>query len=337
MNVPALSHAALLADGALTLHVHRALAGAAEGWIPLNATPPHAPGAARIRVVPGRARPWEPPATEPAVQVLGVDGWIDDARVRLASRDGALWGTVDLARLRACVAVRRGSVPGTGGFDLSAALTVCAALLLGRLGRALLHAAAVVAPGGGALLLVGDSHAGKTSTCVNLIRAGWDWLADDHVVVREDPERGEIAVEGWPRRFTLDDGFEAGASRGTRTPTDPARFGPGRLRRTAALEGLLLPRVHAGHPTRLAAAHPAEGLGQLIRQSPWLLADPHAAPRVLSLLSRMAGTHVYRMTLGTDTYGNPALLQARVAEAFPLSAGNISRRKTSVAEPGQNP
>ena len=316
-GAPSRAGIALLRDGALTLHVHRALAGAADGWIPLNAAAARTPGTARIRLVPGRARPFTLPATEPAVQVLGVDGWIDEAaaRVRLASRDGALWGSVDLARLRAAVAVRRpGPLSGTAGLDLTAALTVCAALLLGRLGRALLHAAAVVAPDSRAWLLVGDSHAGKTSTCVNLTRAGWDWLADDQVVVRASGDG--VEVEGWPRRFTLDDGFEAGASRGTRAPADPARFGPGRLRPAAPLAGLLLPRVQPDQPTRLVPAHPADGLGQLIRQSPWLLADPHAAPRVLSLLQRMAKTSVYRAGLGTDAYADPPLLQLRVAEAL---------------------
>jgi len=308
---------ALLRDGALTLRVHPSLTGAAEAWTPLTADPAP-PGPARLRLVPGRARPFDLPAGEPPLQVLRVDGWVDPAaaRVRLASRDGALWGSVDLARLRAAVALRPGPLPPQAGYDLSAALSIAAALLLGRLGRALLHAAAVVAPDGRAWLLVGDSHAGKTSTCVNLIRAGWDWLADDQVVARADAESGGVVVEGWPRRFTLDDGFETGASLGRRTPTDPGRFGPGRLRRAAPLGGVLLPRVRAGEPTRLHPAHPADALGALIRQSPWLLADAQAAPGVLALLSRMSQTCVCHMVLGTDTYADPALLQVRVAEAL---------------------
>lgn len=317
------SHAplALVDDGALTLRVHPSLADVVAGWIPLDAAPARAPGAARIRVVPGRARSLDPPAEEPGVQVLGVDGWVDEAaaRVRLAARDGALWGRVDLARRRAVLAIRPDPPPAPG--DVSAALAVCAALLLGRLGRALLHAAAVVGPDGRAWLLVGDSHAGKTSTCVNLIRAGWDWLADDQVVVRPGAGGG-VQVEGWPRRFTLDDGFEAGASLGRRTATHPARFGPGRPRRAAPLGGVLLPRVRAPEPTALRPAHPADALSQLIRQSPWLLADAHAAPGVLALLSAMSRTPVYHLALGTDTYANPPLLQVRVAEALrpPVSA-----------------
>jgi hypothetical protein len=310
----------LLDDGALTLRVHPSLGDTAAGWIPLDArpSPPGAPRAARIRLVPGRARPFELPPGEPAVEMLNVDGWVDDAaaRVRLATPDGALWGCVDLARTRAVVALRDGPLrPGTGT-DLSAALNVSAALLLGRLGRALLHAGAVVAPDGQAWLLVGDSHSGKTSTCVNLIRAGWDWLADDHVVARADEGSGEVVVEGWPRRFTLDDGFTTGRSLGRRTPTDPAMFGPGQRRRAAPLGGVLLPRVRADEPSRLRPAPPAAALSELIRQSPWLLADRHAAPRVLALLTRMAKTPGFHLALGTDTYADPRLLQVTVAEAL---------------------
>lgn len=309
----------LLEPGALALRVHPALRGAVDEWLPLGArpSPPGARAAARIRLLPGRGRAFALPPGEPTLAMLNVDGWVDAdaARVRLASHDGVLWGTADLARRRASLALRGGPLsPGTDA-DLAAALTASAALLLGRLGRSLLHAAAVVAPDGRAWLLTGDSRAGKTSTCVNLIRAGWDWLADDQVVVYQDPAGGELAVAGWPRRFSLDDGFESGRSLGFRTRTDPARFGPGRLRRAAPLGGVLLPRVRAGDPTRLRRAHPADALAELIRQSPWLLADPHAAPGTLALLARAAQKPVFHLSLGSDTYPDPHLLQTRVAEA----------------------
>lgn len=333
-------HVALLDDGALTLRVHPSLVDATAAWIPLDVAPAPgaAPGTARIRVVPGGAGPPDSPAAAPAVQVLGVDGWVDEAaaRVRLAARDGALWGRVDLARRRAVLAVRRGPLPPTAEAELPAALSVCAALLLGRLGRALLHAAAVVAPDGQAWLLVGDSRTGKTSTCVNLIRAGWDWLADDQVVARPDGDGG-VVIEGWPRPFMLDEGFTAGRSRGRRAPADPAAFGPGRPRRAAPLGGVLLPRVRAEHPTALRPAHPADGLAELIRQSPWLMADGHAAPGVLALLSRMSKKPVYHLALGTDGYGDPVLLQVRVAEALRTPVNGMVRLETSVAGERENP
>ncbi|HEV3049476.1 MAG TPA: hypothetical protein VGX50_04170, partial [Longimicrobium sp.] len=142
---------------------------------------------------------------------------------------------------------------------------------------------------------------------------GWDWLADDQVVARADGDG--VLVEGWPRRLMLDEGFTEGRSRGRRALADGTAFGPGRLRRAAPLGGVLLPGVRAAEPTALRPAHPADALAQLIRQSPWLLADAHAAPGVLALLSRMSKTPVFHLALGTDTYADPQLLQVSVAEA----------------------
>ena len=71
-------------------------------------------------------------------------------------------------------------------YELQGALTLSSALLLGRIGRALIHAAAVVDPFDRGWLLVGDSHAGKTTTCATLISAGWRFVADDQVVLRTD-------------------------------------------------------------------------------------------------------------------------------------------------------
>ena len=100
------------------------------------------------------------------------------------------------------------------------ALTLAAALLPNRMRRALLHAAAVVAPDGEAWLLVGDAFTGKTTTTVNLIREGWDYVSDDHVVLGRAPGGG-VVVEGWPRAFHLDRGYRSGASVGERDPVDP--------------------------------------------------------------------------------------------------------------------
>jgi hypothetical protein len=328
--------------------VHPAVADAVASWVPLSADPsrfdppdsdpsrfdpsasdpsrfdapgpPRLPagGAARIRVVPADGRPPRLPAGEPMLEVVRVRAWMDGAgsRVRVAGPRGAVRGTVDLTRRRATLAVD-GAAPFSQALthDVSCALTLAAALLLGRAECALLHAGAVVAPDGRAWLLVGDSHSGKTTTCANLIRAGWDWLADDQVVVARGPG-GEVRAEGWPRPFTLDDGFEAGAPLGRRSPADPARLGRGRWRRTAPLGGVLLPQVDADRPTRLEPAHPAAALAALIRQSPWLLADRHAAPRVLALLEGMAKTSVFCLRLGRDGYAAPELLRACVSAAM---------------------
>lgn len=308
----------LLEDGSLSLRVHPALASAAAAWIPL-APPARVASADRgvcIRVTPARPGSFRVPRGEPALELLSVRGWLDAAgeKVRLAGAEGGIRGTVDLRRGRASL-VAPVVAPDSRANEtaLACALTIAAALLLGRQGRALLHAGAVVAPDGRAWLLVGDPFSGKSTTCATLVRAGWDWLADDQLVAAADPATGGVRVEGWPRRFLLDDGYGAGVPTGRRAPADPAALGPGRWRRTAPLAGVLLPRVQADQPTRLEPAHPADALSRLVRQSPWLLADPRAAPRLLELLSKMAKLSVFGLRLGADTFAEPLLLHGSVA------------------------
>ncbi|HEX2206129.1 MAG TPA: hypothetical protein VHG93_00485 [Longimicrobium sp.] len=308
---------------------------------PARAVPSSAP--ARIRVVRLRGRPFALPQGEPTVEMQRVRAWLDEdaGRACLAAEDGHVCGVVDLARGRAVLGVHAAApFSRQREEDLAYALTVAAALLLGRRGasgsaypcrsprdarsfmpgdavqrtaRALLHAGAVVAPDGRAWLLVGDSHSGKTTTCATLIRAGWEWLADDQVVLGVE-RNGTVRAEGWPRAFTLDEGYAAGTPRGRRAPADPAGLGPGRWRRSAQVGGVLLPRVQADAPTAMEPAHAAEVLGALIRQSPWLLADRMAAPAVLELLSQTARLPSYRLRAGLDSYGDTKLLQKIVAD-----------------------
>ena len=95
----------------------------------------------------------------------------------LASSGGEVSFGSRVARLRVDPAI--GPSAAT---DLYSMLTISAALLCAGLGRALLHAAAVVAPDGTAWLLVGDARSGKSTTCANLARGcgggGWGYLSD---------------------------------------------------------------------------------------------------------------------------------------------------------------
>jgi hypothetical protein len=301
----------LLHDGRLRVEVHPRLLPSIARWLPLvpTDTPPHPDGAV-IRILPADAHPPAPPEAERTLSLGGVDGWMDEARARIAGASG-VHGTVMLAEsaaeLRAPLEGGRADV----ALDLYSACNLCSGLLLGRMGRALAHAAAVAPPGGGAWLLVGDSRAGKTTTCANLVSAGWSYLSDDHVVLYRDAD-GRIAVEGLPRPFHLDEGWETGGIVERRGNTDPHQRWPGAWRRTAPLAGLLFPRVEADAPTALAPLAAADALAGLLRQSPWLLADRIAAPAVLALLREAALLPTHRLRLGRDTYADPALLAERV-------------------------
>lgn len=305
--------AGLLSDGSLTLEYDPVLRSLVEPWIPR--LPRRRPAGARsrshIRVRAGRVGPSPPAVGEPAIRLRDVRTWIDPKadRAVLAHEAGILSGTVDLKRLDASLVLDPRSQSGAASAGAFAALTITAALVLTRTERLLVHAGAFVSPGGGAWLLIGDSFSGKSSTCANLIRAGWDYLADDQVIVHPAAGHGGMVVEGWPRAFNLDDGFGTGASLGTRTRADPAALGPGRWRESAPLAGLLFTGVEAEDPTRLHPAVPGAALGALIRQSPWLLADPSTAPAVLRTMTGMVKSPSYDLRLGYDSYRDPRRLE----------------------------
>jgi len=313
---PADGRVALLEDGSLVVAADSSVRELVEGWLPrIPVRPAGARHAAAIHVGPGAA-PAAPPPADPELRFFDVCGWIDRARERvlLADLAGRMGACVELGPARAEVWID--PVAGAPApRDVFAVLTMSAALLLTRLERALVHAAAVVAPGGGAWLLPGGSFNGKTSTCSTLIRGGWSYLCDDHAVLGADAGGG-VRAEGWPRPFHLDVGYLAGRSEGVRTRVDPDALAPGAWRRAAPVAGLLFPRVDADLPTRLSRLHPAAALGRLVAESPWLLADPPGAAPVLGLLQRTAHLPAYELRLGRDCYCNPERLQMALEPAI---------------------
>lgn len=235
-----------------------------------------------------------------------------DHPVFLRGTDERVRGIVDLNARRALLTPPPDGADEIVAANLYSMMTVVAALLLGRIGRTPIHAGAVVAPGGGALLLAGDARAGKSTTCVNLIAAGWDYLSDDQVVLSRAPDSDTITAEGWPRTFHLDEGWERGVSTGIRRDLDPERLGPGRWRRSAPIEGLLFPVVKAEEPTALTPISASDALARLIRQTPWLMVDQPRGPALLGLLSALASTPAYELSLGLDTYKDPQRLSRRI-------------------------
>jgi len=229
---------------------------------------------------------------------------------------GAVAGLLLLDELLARIEVEplsappdRGGRPGSSElWEAYSMLTLSSALLLGRLGGALVHAGAVVAPDGRAWLLVGDTHAGKSTTCVSLLEAGWGCLSDDHVVLLPSP--GRTRVVGWLRPFHLDSGWEEGRLTGVRAEVDPASLGVSGWQGEAPLAGVLLPQIRAEERTELLPASSGEVLAALIRQSPWLMADRAAAQGVLDSFTALAQGPGHRLLLGREVYGRSDRLDA---------------------------
>lgn len=245
----------------------------------------------------------EPPAAgsgRPLLRLGGIGAWIGYAsdHILLRCERGRCGGTLDLAGGHGRVAL-----PDTAeSACLEPLLVLARALLAARAGRALVHAAAVVAPTGEAWLLPGDSHAGKSSTCATLMAAGWDYLSDDQVVLSGSPA-GAVQARGEPRPFQLDVGWRAGAPRGRREVVEACTLGDGSPGGQATVAGCIFPYVEPEQPTRLEPIAAAECFWRLVRQSPWILADRRSAPGLRDLLVRVSRLPAYRLRLGLDSFG----------------------------------
>lgn len=318
-TMAALDHA-LLEDGTLRIAADAASETQVRYWLPRlpagSAGPAQASASIGVHlsdVVASR------PEARPTMVLDPVEGWVCEDAVTLRARDGSVGGEIDFAALKATLAITpEAARPVATAYDprnaaVHSALTLASGLILNRMRRALLHGAAVVAPDGRAWLLVGDAFAGKTTTTVNLIQAGWDWVSDDTVVLGRADD-GSVVVQGWPRAFHLDRGYHAGESTGTRDTVEPDSFGPGRWRRSARVAGVVFPRVEADRPTAATPIPAADAFARLVRQSPWLLADRTVARDVLELLTAaVSGTRVH-LRLGRDSYRDTGRLLAALAE-----------------------
>jgi hypothetical protein len=324
--VPSTSCVSLLHDGALIVCMDDRLASTARAWLPLHAESvtrdvARAGGATidlRVDPAPSDADASRDGAPS-RLLFAGVRAYerADDT-ITLAGASAAR-GHIALGARRADIvvsAVEHGDeVDPRVAADVYAMLTLCAAFLVGRLGGALVHAGAVVDPSGRAWLLAGDTHAGKTTTTVSLVDAGWSFLADDQVVLRRDGE-GALVAEGWPRHAHLDEGWSSSVVTGTRAPLDlRGRWGE-RWRRRAPLGGLLFPSVAADAPTATAPVHAASAFAGLVRQSPWLMADLGAAPAVVELLRDACGRPAFALSLGRDSYARGDVIAERLLPAM---------------------
>jgi hypothetical protein len=311
------THHALLDDESLVLSVDPAARSTVEHWIPAATCPVPSAAGGCIRVHAGTGGALAAPDGAATLDFHGLRCWFDHRTGRsvILTEDGTLEGVIDLQQDAADLWIAPGGHPGLLQVRTECALNIAAGLLLGRRERVLVHAAAFVSPDGRAWLLAGDTFSGKSSTCATLIGAGWDYLADDQVVLGRRSDAQHVEVVGWARHFNLDDGYAGGTSVRRRSPVDPASLGPGRWRQSARLGGVLFPVVEAESATRLKPMRSSEVLGRLIRHAPWLLADADAARGVLDFLSRIATYPAYRLRLGSDAYAAPELLIAVLAPA----------------------
>ena len=297
----------LLLDDSVLLDVDPRLESAVSSWIPLRSCRSGGCGdlaASRIFVHVAPLLGVEVPGTAPTLRVGSVGVWLhqESSRAMLGATERDCAGAVDLQYRQATLVASASddAIP-----RLQTALTLAASLLLGRLGRALVHAAAVVQPGGRAWLLTCKRGNGAHTAFARLMMAGWPSLAVHHVVLREDDVRGSMVVEGLPER------------EGTTEPVP----GWGSHVDAADLAGVLVLRSTPPQPTLLVRMPEIDLLSVLEPESPWLRLDQAGVGGILRAMHGGLRLPAFELRQGLDTYAEPKRL-AEVLEALPRNNTN---------------
>ena len=203
--------------------------------------------------------------------------------------------------------------------------------LLRPLGIYSLHAAGLATKDGEGVLLVGPSGSGKSTLAIGLIRAGWSYLSDDAVLLRQGSEAVEaIACR---RSFYIDAvrsahycdlglGEEEPDSNGARrrrlgiNESYPGQYLPQCLPRV-----LIFPCIKRQDQSTLKPIDRVSALRFILAQSAPQLFDRSTMSGHLELLKRLLQqTETYELNAGTDLYHEPAKLIDLLREA--RGAGN---------------
>jgi hypothetical protein len=191
-----------------------------------------------------------------------------------------------------------------------------------------LHAAALRAPSGRGLLVVGDSGSGKSTLALALVQRGFGWLGDDVCFLAERPDGP--AVLSFPRPFHVAERTAAAfpallpelgpalSWRGKRL-LDPRRAFPA-LERTELRPPLtvLVPEVAGAPETAIAPVPQLDALGALIESSALLFVRGMArVDRQVDLLRALvAEARCVRARLGRDLLRRPEETTDRIAAAL---------------------
>jgi len=215
--------------------------------------------------------------------------------------------------------------PGSAG----AMLQIAVALGLRRFGLYHLHAAALRHEAGAAMLVVGGSGAGKTTTTLALLEAGASWLGDDALFLAAGA--GGVRIAAFPRAFHLGPATLAAfprlapltgapGGRGEKRPLDPRRAWPGRQLAELGVEAgrmlAIFPTITGEEVTELVPMARADAFGLLLASSAAVVLEglPGRDANLGLLQGLLAASRCHELRLGRDALAHPAEVVARGIE-----------------------
>jgi hypothetical protein len=203
--------------------------------------------------------------------------------------------------------------------------------LLRPLGIYSLHAAGLVNKDGVGVLLVGPSGSGKSTLAIGLIRAGWSYLSDDAVLLRQLSE--DIEAIGCRRSFYVDavrssDYRDLGLGReepdsngGRRRSVGIDNTYPEQYVSRCIPQAVIFPQIRRQDQSTLTLVDSIRALGVLLSQSAPQLFDLSTVSGHLELLKKLLRqAETFELNAGADLYHEPAKLIDLLREA--RGAGN---------------
>lgn len=178
-------------------------------------------------------------------------------------------------------------------------------------GRFYLHAAGLCHNGIG-YLISGDGGCGKTTSALNLVRSGFDYVSDDSLLM--DARHGTIRVYPWYRDFHLSpdlcrrydelDGLVPAYQSGEdKISVDVSQFFQGSYRRWIEPDVIIFPRIQSRSTSAMSSLSHTDMFTRLIKQI-ILASDPVAAKQQLEIIQTLV-----RQTSGFELLGGRDLLE----------------------------
>jgi hypothetical protein len=205
-------------------------------------------------------------------------------------------------------------------------LLVALAVALRSFGCYHLHAAALLLPGMGTILIPATSGSGKSTLATALVLAGAGFLGDDTLFVRREGAGVKLLAmardfhlsEASAKAMGLTDRLDAvhqtmaGKGRFDAAGAFPERFRP----EADAPAFMLLPRITGAPATRLEPAGPSAALGALLESSVLVATRGlPGGPGHLPVLADLAnGAATFQSGLGLDLLSDPAGTARRILE-----------------------